>query len=70
MAATAAALPESEGLGGDAVVEVGARLPRATGVGVVAGSRSWGAGADALVVPRVAIAGVLFAGLPSLQHEL
>jgi len=60
MAATAAAMPESEGLGGDADVVVGARLPRAVGVGVVAVFSSWGAAADALVVPRVASAGVPF----------
>ena len=60
MAATAAAMPVREGLGGDADVAVGARLPRATDIGVVAVFRSWGAGADALVVPRVAIAGVPF----------
>jgi len=58
--ATADAMPESEGLGGGADVAVGARPPRATDVGVVAGFRSWGAGADALVVPRVVIAGVPF----------
>jgi len=60
VAATATAMPESEGLGGDADVAVGARLPRATDVGVFAGFRSWGADADALVVPRVAVAGVPF----------
>jgi len=60
MAAAAAAMPESEGLGGDADVAFGARLPRATDVGVVAVFRSWGAAADAFVVLRVAIAGVPF----------
>jgi len=53
-------MPTSEGLGGDANVAVGARLPRATSVGAVAGFRWWGAAADALAVPCVAWAA--FAG--------
>jgi len=60
IAATAAAMPTIEGIGGETDFEVGARFPRATGVGVVAGVCSWGAGANALVVPRVARAGVPF----------
>lgn len=60
MAATAAAMPTREGLGGDLVVAMGVRLPPAAGGGVVVGVCSCGTTAETLADTRVAVAGVPF----------
>jgi len=58
IAATAAAMPTREGLGGDLAGAVDERLPPVAVVGVVVGVCSWGTAAATFAVTRVAVAGV------------